>query len=61
MSKESNDIRKNLEEKFQQLIPSEDAPKELKQEVFDTLDKLNLEGENEDNPKTTDSKEDNTS
>ena len=45
MSKDSNPIKKNLEDKFRQLLPKEDAPEELKQEVFNTLDMLNLVGD----------------
>lgn len=45
MKDERNDIQKHLEEKFKQMLPKEDAPEELKKEVFQTLDTLNLIGD----------------
>ena len=45
MKHENNPILANLEEKFKQLIPDENAPEELKKEVFQTLDTLNLLGD----------------
>jgi hypothetical protein len=45
MKNEKSDIQKHLEEKFKALIPKEDAPEELKKEVFKTLDTLNLIGD----------------
>lgn len=43
--KEENKIRENLEEKFKQLLPDDNAPEELKEEVFNTLDTFNLMGD----------------
>ncbi|MEM8528945.1 MAG: hypothetical protein AAGG68_30205 [Bacteroidota bacterium] len=40
-----NDLQLSLEEKFKALLPKEDAPEELKKEVFQTLDTLNLVGD----------------
>lgn len=45
MNDEKNPIRENLEDKFKQLLPAEDAPEEVKKEVFQTLDTLNLLGD----------------
>lgn len=44
-NKEANKIRENLEEKFKQLLPDDNAPEELKEEVFNTLDTFNLMGD----------------
>jgi len=43
--KNKSDIQLSLEEKFKALLPKEDAPEELKEEVFQTLDTLNLVGD----------------
>ncbi|GJM35374.1 MAG: hypothetical protein DHS20C18_43750 [Saprospiraceae bacterium] len=43
--KNDNKIKANLEEQFKQLIPDENAPEELKKEVFNTIDTLNLLGD----------------
>ena len=46
MSKnEDNKIRENLEEKFKQLLPDDDAPEELKEEIFNTIDTLHFLGD----------------
>ncbi|MFT4759872.1 MAG: hypothetical protein ACI9XO_003649 [Paraglaciecola sp.] len=45
MKDEKSDIQKHLEEKFKAMLPKEDAPEELKKEVFQTLDTLNLIGD----------------
>ncbi len=45
MKHDTNPIKKNLEDMFKQLIPDENAPEELKKEVFQTLDTLNLLGD----------------
>lgn len=42
---EENKIRQNLEEQFKGLLPEEDAPQELKEEVFNTIDTLSLIGD----------------
>lgn len=42
---DNNKIRQNLEEQFKNLLPAEDAPLELKEEVFNTLDTLSLVGD----------------
>jgi len=42
---DNNKIRQNLEEQFKSLLPTEDAPLELKEEVFNTLDTLSLVGD----------------
>ena len=44
MKKEINPVRQHLEETFKKLLPDKAAPAELKQEVFQTLDALNLPG-----------------
>lgn len=38
-------IKHNLEDKFKQLLPQEDAPQELKKEVFGTIETLTLIGD----------------
>lgn len=43
--KDKNDLQISLEEKFKALLPEDDAPAELKKEVFQTLDTLNLVGD----------------
>jgi hypothetical protein len=45
MKHDDNTIKMNLEDIFKQLIPDENAPEELKKEVFQTLDTLNLIGD----------------
>jgi len=40
-----DEINKNLEKQFQKLKPSVDAPEELKEEIFKTLDTLDLIGD----------------
>ena len=45
MKDENNPIKLNLEDKFRLLIPEENAPEDLKKEVFNTLDMLNLLGD----------------
>jgi hypothetical protein len=45
MKHNQNEIQKNLEEKFKQMLPPDNAPEALKQEVFQTLDTLNLLGD----------------
>lgn len=42
MDHQENPIKNNLEELFKQLIPEEDAPEDMKKEIFQTLDTLNL-------------------
>lgn len=42
---EKNKIRQNLEEQFKGLLPTDDAPPELKEEVFNTIDTLGLIGD----------------
>lgn len=45
MKHDDNTIKMNLEDIFKQFIPDENAPEELKKEVFQTLDTLNLIGD----------------
>lgn len=42
MKQSDNPIRKNLEEVFQELLSDENAPTELKDQVFQTLDTLDI-------------------
>lgn len=42
---ETNKIRQNLEAQFKGLLPNDDAPVELKEEVFNTIDTLSLIGD----------------
>lgn len=42
---ETNKIRQNLEAQFKGLLPKDDAPQELKEEVFNTIDTLSLIGD----------------
>ena len=45
MMSKDNSIKKNLEEKFKKFLPQKDTPEDLKKEVFQTLDMLNLFGD----------------
>jgi len=45
MENEKNPIQKNLEEKFKEFYPNENAPEGMKEEVFQTLETLNLIGD----------------
>lgn len=45
MKNEKSDVQRHLEEKFREMLPKEDAPEDLKKEVFQTLDTLNLIGD----------------
>lgn len=38
-------LQKKLEEQFQALLPNKDAPAEIKEEVFHTLDLLDVVGD----------------
>lgn len=42
---ETNKIRQNLEAQFKSLLPNDNAPQELKEEVFNTIDTLSLIGD----------------
>ncbi len=42
---ETNKIRQNLAAQFKGLLPKDDAPQELKEEVFNTIDTLSLIGD----------------
>ena len=42
---DQSEIHKNLEEQFQKLGADTEAPKDLKKEVFNTLDTLQLMGD----------------
>ena len=45
MEPKKNQTILNLEAQFKALLPDKDAPEELKKEVFETLDTLELLGE----------------
>jgi hypothetical protein len=45
MKNNENTIRENLENNFNKLLPDDDAPKELKEEVFGTIETLNFLGD----------------
>lgn len=42
---EKSDTQLHIEQLFQKMLPAEDAPVEVKEEVFNTLDTLNLVGD----------------
>lgn len=42
---DNNDIRANLEEQFRKLLSKDDAPEEIKEEVFNTIDTLTFLGD----------------
>lgn len=42
---DNNDIRANLEEQFRKLLYKDDAPEEIKEEVFNTIDTLTFLGD----------------
>ena len=40
-----NEIRNNLEKQFKKLIPEDAPPEQLKEEIFQTLDTVNVIGD----------------